>query len=57
MAALDRAPIFISRNDRPSFRTAAESYLEHGGETRYLPALIAHFGDVPVEAITPFDSG
>lgn len=55
MAAQVRALIPHTRNAAPSFATAAHSYLEHGGETRYLPGLIAHFGDVPVEAITPFD--
>lgn len=55
MAAHDRALIQHARNNVPTFRGAAESYLEHGGERRYLPPIIEHFGDTPIAAITPFD--
>lgn len=36
-----------------TFLEAAESYSEHGGETRYLPKLIEHFGNHDVSKITP----
>lgn len=36
-----------------SFAEAAGSYLEHGGEPRYLPRLIERFGPQDVAAITP----
>lgn len=36
-----------------TFAEAAASYLEHGGEGRYLPRLVARFGPVPVVEITP----
>jgi len=55
MASLDRAPIHIARNTAPDFRTAAESYMQHGGEARYLEPICAYFGDVPLTALTPFD--
>lgn len=54
MAAQLRALIPHTRNT-VSFSTAAASYLEHGGESRYLPAIIEFFGDAPIDAITPFD--
>jgi len=36
-----------------TFQDAAASYVQHGGEARYLPALVARFGDQAVETITP----
>lgn len=36
-----------------TFQEAAASYLEHGGEARYLPRLVAHFGPRDVTTITP----
>jgi len=45
MASLDRAPIHIARNTAPDFRTAAESYMQHGGEARYLEPICAYFGE------------
>lgn len=36
-----------------TFDDAAASYLEHGGEGRYLPRLVAHFGARDVTTITP----
>jgi len=36
-----------------SAEDAARSYIEHGGETRYLSPLIGRFGPVPVTSITP----
>lgn len=39
----------------PTFRQAAASYIEHGGEARYLPRIITHFGDRPLRSIFPFD--
>jgi len=43
------------RNTGRTFRTAALSYLEHGGEGRYLPRIIAWMGDRPLAEIAPFD--
>lgn len=54
MAAQARALIPHARNV-PTFRSAAESYLQHGGERRYLPPIIAYFGDTPVAEIVPWD--
>jgi integrase len=54
MAAHLGASIPHARNV-PTFGDAAASYLEHGGEARYLPPIVAWFGDTPVAAITPFD--
>ena len=36
-----------------TFQEAAVSYVEHGGEARYLPRLIERFGGELVDAITP----
>lgn len=36
-----------------TFREAAESYLQYGGEARYLPRLLERFGQEQVSAITP----
>ncbi len=36
-----------------TFEEAAESYIQHGGEARYLPKLIARFGGEDVSLITP----
>jgi len=38
-----------------TFKQAAESYLEHGGENRYLDKVVEYFGDTPLNAIFPFD--
>jgi integrase len=38
-----------------TFKQASESYIEHGGEARYLAPIIARIGHVPVSEITPFD--
>lgn len=38
-----------------SFAEAAASHIEHGGEARYLPRIVAHFGDKPLAEIFPFD--
>src|SRR5438045_1052028 len=54
MAAQLRALIPLADNT-PTFRTAAASYVEHGGENRYLPRIVEYLGDVPAAAITPFD--
>ncbi len=37
------------------FPDAAASYIEHGGEARYLPPIIDHFRDRPIRSIYPFD--
>lgn len=54
MAAQLRALIPHIRNTT-SFRTAAASYLEHGGSPRYLERIIDFFGDTPLADVTPFD--
>lgn len=36
-----------------NFAEAADSYIQHGGEARYLPRLVARFGAHPVASITP----
>lgn len=38
-----------------TFREAAESYLENGGEGKYLPPVLEVLGDRPVSEIYPFD--
>jgi hypothetical protein len=38
-----------------TFREAASSYIEHGGEGRYLAPIIDHFGDRPLLSIFTFD--
>ena len=40
---------------RKLFKEVAESYLQHGGEGRYLKPLLEHFGDKYADEITPFD--
>lgn len=42
-------------SDGPSFEITAASYLEHGGEGRYLPPIIAYFGPKPIASVVPFD--
>ena len=49
-------PLFASARNVRTFEDAAESYIEHGGEGRYLPPIIEYFGDDrPLATITPFD--
>ncbi len=38
-----------------TFAHAARSYMEHGGDARYLPRIIALIGDRPLSSIHPFD--
>ena len=38
-----------------TFRQAAESYVQNVGESRYLPRVLAYFGDRPLNSIFPFD--
>lgn len=38
-----------------TFKDAADSYVSHGGEARYLPRLVAHFGTREVASITPME--
>lgn len=35
----------------PSFLTAALAYVEAGGEQRYIPRLVEHFGETPIDDI------
>lgn len=49
-------PIFNPANvSFCTFREAAESYLQNGGDGKYLPILIREIGDAPLSAIHPFD--
>lgn len=38
-----------------TFSDAAESYVEHGGDDRYLPRIVDHFHDRALATIFPFD--
>lgn len=38
-----------------TFREAAESFVQHGGDGRHLPRIIAHIGDQMLRDIVPFD--
>lgn len=40
---------------RHTFHDAAESYLEHGGEARYMNRVAGYFGDTDIREIFPFD--
>lgn len=55
MAAHLGASIPLVRNVGRTFGMAADSYLEHGGEGRYLPPIVEYFGEAPLEAIAPFE--
>ncbi len=55
MADAVTTPFAVWRNDARTFRNAAESYVEHGGEFRYLGQIVEYFGDQELAAITPFD--
>ena len=39
------------RATSPSFAEAALTYMEGGGERRFLPPLLRHFGETPVDGI------
>ncbi|ADL00713.1 tyrosine-type recombinase/integrase [Brevundimonas subvibrioides] len=39
--------------ETPTFALAADSYVNHSGEARYLPRLVGRFGPDPVASITP----
>ncbi len=38
-----------------TFDQAARSYLQHGGDNRYLPPIVEYFSDRPLGSIYPFD--
>lgn len=38
-----------------TFQEAAESYVQHGGDNRYLPRIVEYFDGRPLTAIFPFD--
>lgn len=44
----------LPRNDR-TFRDAAESYVQHGGEAKHLRLVMPHLGDIALDDISPFD--
>ena len=54
MAAFPKAQDTSSRQS-PTFQFAAESYVEHGGEARYLKPIVEFFGDKPIADIVPWD--
>jgi len=54
MAAHFGALIPHDFNVAHTFSTTADSYLEHGGEPRYLPPIREYFGEAPLPTITPF---
>lgn len=45
----------MRRSFNKTFTEAAASYAEHGGESKYLPKLVAEIGDLQLDAIIPFD--
>lgn len=45
----------INNATDPTFAEAAQSYLQHGGERRYLDPIVEYFGETPLRAIYPFD--
>ena len=47
-------PFFTTSRNSRTFRDAANSYLENGGERRYLTPITDYFYDTPVADITPF---
>ncbi len=56
MAAHSGALIPHVRNVVPvTFNIAAQSYVEHGGQARFLPPIVQHFDGAPLPDITPFD--
>jgi len=38
-----------------TFRDAAESYVQHGGEGKHLRIVMPHLGEVPLDDISPFE--
>lgn len=54
MAEAVTSPFALQRN-LPTFTTAAESYIRHGGEDRYLPPIVEYFAETPLAQVTPFD--
>lgn len=53
---VDPAPTRGNDHSRDhTFAEAAESYIRGGGETRYLPRILAHLGDRPLRSIHPYD--
>lgn len=49
------APIIQFTPAVRSFSEAAESYMEHGGDRKYVPALLPHIGNKSLTEIYPFD--
>ena len=47
--------ILATHPARRLFQHAAESYIQHGGETRYIEPVVGYLGNRPIEAIAPFD--
>ena len=54
MAASSKAQDSFARQS-PTFTFAAESYVAHGGQDRYLKPIIAYFGTTPIAEIVPWD--
>lgn len=47
--------LFAHPHNTPTFALAFESYVKHGGSTRYLHNVLPHLGQTPVDRIVPFD--
>lgn len=45
----------MERDLTKTFSDAAASYIEHGGEAKYLPKIVAEIGGSPLASIIPFD--
>jgi len=54
MAAFDKAQDTFVRQS-PTFRAAADSYVKHGGQARYLKPIVEYFGNKPIAEIVPWD--
>lgn len=52
---LGTLPVNSAQPTACSFSEAAASYVEHGGDGRYLPKIVEHFGSRPLTSIFPFD--
>lgn len=50
-----KAPFSRIIKVQTTFSEAASSYIEHGGEAKYLGPVISHIGDLDVTSIYPFD--
>lgn len=54
-AAPERGNVTAFPNTCHTFSETAADYRAHGGESRYLDAIVEYFGDRPLRSIFPFD--